>query len=251
MRLAQQVTLNPVSNNAKHRQIPLLLTRPSGGNAAFWGTLDAQTQARLDMIDSPAVSLTKKDDMPPDVSAAIFTSSNGVAFSAAGAGRPAYCVGHATTQRAQEAGWNARFCGLTADALVKTLSRDAPQHPLTHLGGIHTRGDVAARLTAQGIKTTHTALYAQDPAPLNAAAQDALSQDIRVILPLFSPRTAAYVVEQMKPQFVASLHVIAFSDAVAQEASALNAIEMHVCAAPELDHMCAAVKIVAGSVTLG
>ena len=136
-------------------------------------------------------------------------------------GLPAWCVGDKTAQTAQSAGFDARSAaGDSEDLVAMILSGDRPSAPLIHLHGEHTRGDVAARLTAAGVPCQSLALYAQVPSKPTEAARDALSGETPVILPLFSPRSAAIMAGF--GGLTAPLHIIAMSDAVAKEARVLD-----------------------------
>ncbi|TBX18519.1 uroporphyrinogen-III synthase, partial [Nioella sediminis] len=71
------------------------------------------------------------------------------------------------------------------------IRRDAPDGPLIHLHGTHVRGGITDRLSAEGFSIVGHAVYDQRNLPLSAGALAALSGPRRVIVPLFSPRSAA------------------------------------------------------------
>ena len=210
-----RVTLWTVANNASHTAIPLIMTRPLPASEAFLRTLPPDLLDRLNPVFSPLIEIVPLHPTDPmaDADAAVFSSANGVAAAPAGHGRTAYCVGPATTAAAQAHGWDARQCGATANDLVETLTRTAPTQRLVHLSGRHTRGDVAARLTAAGLKVQHIALYDQRQCALSDQAKDSILRENRVIVPLFSPRTATQFATEVPRR--ASVHVIALSAAVA------------------------------------
>ena len=207
------VTPEGVTDNAP---LPLLMTRPLKASKAFFAQLPPDIRTRFRPVYAPLI-----EPQPVPVhfrlgayAGVIFTSSNGVAFAPQGEGKPAFCVGTATTEAAKHAGWNATECGANADALVERICDSRPPGPLLHLSGRHTRGDIAQRLTVQGIETHAVAIYDSVLQPLSAEAHTLLSGSECVIIPLFSPRTAAHLSAQAP---TLTKHVpIAFSRAVAE-----------------------------------
>lgn len=193
------------------------MTRPLSASRAFVALLPGSVSARLYPVFSPLIAikhLGSPDRLGPQDSA-VFSSANGVAAGPDGHGRTAYCVGSATTQAALDRGWAAQQAGKTADDLVTALLAVAPAARLVHLSGVHTRGDIASRLSRGGLTVDHAALYDQVLCPLSDEAAQIIKTQARVIVPLFSPRTAA--------QFVASaprlapIHAVALSASVAHE----------------------------------
>lgn len=238
-----------MANNAKHPQISLLLTRPQRGSDAFWKALPVDAQAKLQLLIAPLIRIEPISVDLPNIRDVIFTSANGPLCGPRGTGQIAYCVGAQTTQSAQDAGWDARHVGNTANDLVERLVQSPPIGPLTHLCGTHTRGNVAARLTAAGIKTTEITIYDQALQPLSDPANAVLGRENPIILPLFSPRTARQFAKQYKGG--ATLHIIALSEAVSSEVAGLNAASLHVCADPSRKMMLDAVQNVTASIPLG
>jgi uroporphyrinogen-III synthase len=118
-----------------------------------------------------------------------------------------------TARSAKAMGWNAQFVAQTADELVDALVENPVPAPLLHIGGQHTRGDVADRLSACGMPTTHIAVYEQRLQPLTPEAIALLSGEERVLVPLFSPRTSAHFAS-IAPS-LERITVLALSEAVA------------------------------------
>lgn len=153
----------------------------------------------------------------------ILTSENGA--EAAGRlglppGLPAWCVGTRTAEVARAAG----FAAINADGDAEVLQRailSAPDAgPLLHLRGDHARGDIVPRLRAAGRAARDIVVYRQEDRPLSAEAKAVLAGPARVVLPLYSPRTATIIADQ--GPFSAPLHVIAISPAVARAAERLG-----------------------------
>ncbi len=109
----------------------------------------------------------------------IFTSANAVPFAGAARGRPALVVGPQTALAARAAGFVVQEGPGDALGMLPLL---AGREGWLHLHGRHR----ARALPVEGI-----AVYDQIAQPLSAAAQAALAGARRLILPLFSPRSAA------------------------------------------------------------
>lgn len=171
-------------------RITLLMTRPEDGARAFVAALPDTVTRHCDVVISPLMRIQALPVEWPDFDAAIFTSVNGVTHGPEPKGRRAFCVGNATAQAAAKAGWRAQASGEDAETLLASLIALQPEERLVHFSGIHTRGDVAARLRTAGLSAEALAVYDQVPLPLNDAARNALNGENPVIVPLFSPRSA-------------------------------------------------------------
>lgn len=222
--------------------VVLLMTRPLTAARRFVEALPADLLAKLQVIYSPLIEIRPLPGVA-DASGArglIFTSANGVAAAEAPRDLPAYCVGEATAAAARENGWQAEACGGTADALVTNLLNTRPDGPLLHLRGTHTRGDVAARLTAGGIRCDEKVVYEQALLPLTAEAEAALAAQSLVIAPLFSPRTAQHFSKLCPAE--ARPFAVMLSSAVAEAAKALNYNDLQICKRPTAQAMTEAVQ---------
>jgi uroporphyrinogen-III synthase len=238
-----------VANNAKHPQINLLLTRPKAGSDAFWNGLAPLTRQTLHPIVSPLIRIVPLNISPEFLGDVIFTSVNGVENSPRGEGRIAYCVGATTTKAAVLSGWRAVQKGETADQLVSSFPNGTANTPLTHLAGIHTRGNIAQRLTTAGYEAQHVAVYDQEICPLTRHATEALSSNFPLLVPLFSPRTAHSFADQNKGS--APLHIVALSQEVADQIGDQTWQTLTVSTRPTRLAMVDAVQKVASCVTLG
>lgn len=161
------------------------------------------------------MEITKIEGMEAPLGAfcAVFTSANGVRFAPPGQGRTALCVGRATTLAARQEGWVARCLGENADALIEALLQRPPTGDLVHFSGQHQRGDIVEKLRAAGLNAVRRIVYDQGLLDLSDAAQTVLSGNSKVIVPLFSPRTAAHFAHQVQPR--SGLFLVALSEAVA------------------------------------
>ena len=222
------------------------MTRPLGAAERFVAGLPDELRARLNPVYSPLIgieAIAGEIDFA-DARGIIFTSSNGVAIAACLTRQrnlPCYCVGKATRDAARRAGWRAENTGRDAAGLISSLLRQAPAGPLLHLRGRQARGDVAARLTAQGLPVREQVIYDQPLRELNDLALRAMAMKSPVIVPLFSPRTArqfANLVTGQAPLFLAAL-----SSAVAEPLKSLVYNRLVISSQPDAKGMAQAVAM--------
>jgi uroporphyrinogen-III synthase len=106
------------------------------------------------------------------------------------AGLPAYCVGDRTAEAARAAGLVPVSAGGDAADLLDLLLRHRPEGPGLHLRGRHVAADLDGALTSAGIDTHSVIAYDQTPRPLSPEALACLAWPGRVVLPVYSPRSA-------------------------------------------------------------
>ncbi len=217
----------------------LLMTRPEAASRRFEELLSADVLGGLRVVHTPLMDIIPLSE-PLDlngIATVIFTSGEGVrvASAKATARRPAFCVGARTTAAARAAGWDAHCAGEAADELVAQLCAAPPQGPILHLHGEHTRGAIVERLCAAGLKCSGQTLYRQDLLPLTDEAKQVLRAQAPILVPLFSPRTAAHFAS-LCPD-VAHLTLIAMSEAVVRALPRLQCEALHVSKAPTAQAM--------------
>jgi uroporphyrinogen-III synthase len=238
-----------VRNNVKHPQIDLLLTRPKAGSDSFWDALSLQARQRLNPIISPLIKIVPLVVEQAEFETVIFSSVNGVKNAPNGAGRTAYCVGAMTTSAALAAGWHATQMGETANQLVARIVKENVDGQIAHLGGTHTRGEIAQRLTSSGLTTVHLAVYDQKLCNLTEQAKDALSSRSQMLVPLFSPRSALRFSDKRSGRD--GVHIIAISQEVADQINDNNWGRITVLARPTRLAMLDAVEKAAVQFSLG
>jgi uroporphyrinogen-III synthase len=171
----------------------VLLTRPTVQSARFADILRARVP-ELKIVTSPLIAPVLLSPIMPlkPWKAIILSSETG----AEAAGRIkatlpdlAFCVGDRTAQAARAAGFVTRSADGDAEALL-TLILSHPIGPLLHLRGREARGDLAKRLSANGIETDEAVIYAQEEQPLTDEAIALLQGATPVLAPVFSPRSA-------------------------------------------------------------
>ena len=194
----------------------LLLTRPKPQSEAFLVDCEARAGRRLPAVISPLIRIEQTGEVPKldRYTTVIFTSANAVRrvlSSETLTGRIVKTVGERAASLARAAGAKAEALGEDVDAFILAASR--VEAPALVCRGVHSRGDLAARLRDQGIPLDEVVLYDQVAQPLSPAARQLLSGEYPVVAPVFSPRTANLLYGQ--GAMTASLTVIAMSRAVA------------------------------------
>ncbi len=195
----------------------LLLTRPEAQATAFAADFAARFGHDVPVIASPVLRIVPvAARLSLDgVTGLIFTSGRAVArFVQLSDNRAlsAYCVGERTAALARKAGLAARIAGTDAQGALDFLRAEPPGGRLLHLRGRHSRGDIGASLRAAGQPCEEVVVYDQQEQPLDRAAQALLAGCAPILLPLFSPRSAAIVSGQMH-QAAAPIAVAAISRA--------------------------------------
>ncbi len=207
------------------RQSPqaILLTRPRAQAERFACALDRRFGEGVRCVISPVLEPEFLPVSLPEAAfdALVFTSETGVAallrLDRAALPTLTYCVGDRTAKAARVAGLTAQSAGGAAADLVGLLARVAAGQRLLHIAGAHRTGDIAKRLAPEGVEIRTLTAYAQVERPLDATARDLLAGRASVLLPLFSPRSAALLSDQLlRMPLVAPLTGIALSGAVAR-----------------------------------
>ena len=226
----------------KAHRATILLTRPARASERFARALEVRLRDRVRVLVSPILRI-EPDGRLPDLGAyrtVIFTSENGVhAVDAPRDARLAYCVGDRTAEAADAAGYRAVSASGDAAALERRLLADRPPGPWIHLVGAHQRGNLAETLSAAGHPTDQAVVYRQIACGLSQEAADELRAG-SVILPVFSPRSAALLCAAM-PSEAEPPAVVAISDATAASWTTA-ARTVRISLQPDADSMLAAIE---------
>ena len=233
----------------QHHALPVLLTRPAPQAARFAAELENRFGTGLLPLISPMMAAEFLGPEWPDLpySTLILTSETGAEAAARLRGQAralpakAICVGDRTAETARGLGFDARSAKGDAEALIALILESDDPGPFLHLRGREARGDIAPRLAAKGRPAHAAIVYAQVAQPLSAAAQALLSGEDPVIIPLFSPRSAA-ILADFGP-FAAPLRVAALSPAVAEKAALLAPARLAVADSPDSAGMLAAIAL--------
>lgn len=233
----------------QHHALPVLLTRPAPQAERFASELANRFGKRLRPLISPLMAAEYLSPEWPDLpySTLILTSETGAEAAARlrGQGRAlperALCVGDRTAEAARGLGFDAQSAKGDAEALIAMILESGDGGPFLHLRGREARGDIAPRLAAKGRPAHAAIVYAQVAQPLTAEAKALLSGHDPVIIPLFSPRSAALLAE-FGP-FAAPLKLVAISPAAAEKAVPLAPERIVVSDSPDSAGMLAAIAM--------
>ena len=215
----------------------LVLTRPQADSERFLAAVEAEFGPVKSVI-SPVIEVVSLPVDLPSYDEVILTSANGVAEAkrlGVKAGTRAWCVGQRTAKLALEAGLEPISADGDADDLVELILSQTTA-TLCHIRGVYSRGQVAARLIAQGRVCKEAIAYDQRDIPPTEAALHALAGTDPIVLPLFSPRSALLIPAVQQ----APVHVIAMSSAVAAEVADLGADTVTIAENPNFEAMLAA-----------
>lgn len=212
----------------------ILLTRPENDARRFAEALRARL-GPVETVIAPLMAMEWCGSLPGGSFTPVFTSRNGVEGFLRARGQPngpCWCVGDATADKAQEAGFDARSASGDADALVSAIIATGETGPFLHVRGAVARGEVVARLRAAGCEAEEAVLYRQVVRESPKAALTLGQTGQNVIVPLFSPRSAEAFTE-VAGGAQARLHIVAMSDAVAEAAAPIRAETVRCAATPD------------------
>lgn len=206
----------------------VLLTRPSVQSTEFRQKLGAEA----DVVISPIIEIR-----PVNFSIKkgayhtfVFASQNAVQAGARSMdlrGLRGVTVGDRSAKVARDLGMDVVSAGGNAQDLIATVISLKPEGKTLFIRGEHTRGDVAEQLNLAGIETDFVIAYGQDEQQLSSEARELLRGDRPVIIPLFSPRSARLLSQQIaKVAKLPPIALIGMSDSVirAWEAQVPDAI---------------------------
>ena len=215
----------------------LVLTRLLADSERFLAAVEAEF-GPVKAVISPVIEVVSLPVEVPSYDEVILTSANGAAEAkrlGVKAGTRAWCVGQRTAKLAFEAGLEPISADGNADDLVELIQSQCTG-TLCHIRGVHSRGQVAARLIAQGRVCKEVIAYDQRDIPPTKAALQALQGTDPIVLPLFSPRSALLIPAVHQ----APVHVIAMSSAVGAEVADLGADTVTIAENPNFEAMLAA-----------
>lgn len=195
----------------------LLLTRPRNASERFAKKV-IETVGALRIVISPLMDIEFLDiASAPDCDTVVFTSLNGVEAWKRGkfpTQCECFCVGEATASAARNLGFEPIVSGGTVEHLLSDIRNAAPKGQILHIHGRHTRGNLVAHLSAFGLDVQGLTVYEQRLLDLSADAKSVLQGGAPVIVPLFSPRSAAHFMNS--GPFGSHVKVVAISNAAAE-----------------------------------
>lgn len=191
----------------------LLLTRPKAQSESFWDTCEPRIGGSVRVLISPIVEIVPTQfDIDLDAyKTIVVTSGNAVEIlSEKLDGRSVATVGQRTALRASEFGASSLCLGQDVAEFDSNLGKI--EGPALHVRGVHSRGHLPETAHGLGLAFDECVVYEQSECRLSTDAKRALLQH-GVIVPLFSPRSAA-LVSQVPTS--AELIVLAISEGTAQ-----------------------------------
>lgn len=162
----------------------LLLTRPLADSQRFAAMLPEWRTLISPILDIAPVA--HDADLVRKAQGFVFTSARAIPSAGAGRGRLAICVGSRTGELARQAGFAVVEGNGFAESLLPLIA--AAEIPLLHPHGQH----LARDLPVDGV-----VVYDQLPLALTKAAWDLLAGAEPVVVPLFSPRSAQILGQQV------------------------------------------------------
>lgn len=211
----------------------LLLTRPRDASERLAATI--REDLGLEAVISPILEIFPSECSAAfeNFSAAILTSPSAAHLLPA-IGVPKemrfYAVGDRTAAVASSLGYPTQSAAGDVEALFSAILKDPPSGSAVHLRGEHTKGNLAQRLTMSGVHCEERVIYQQIAQELSADAVDILAGARPVILPLFSPRSAALVLKAAT--LGPNVWPVAMSPAVAEEFEAIEVKNLTIAAKP-------------------
>ncbi|WP_431301221.1 uroporphyrinogen-III synthase [Tabrizicola sp. BL-A-41-H6] len=235
--------------SAAPSSIPVLLTRPLDQSLRFGAALEERFGAAVRLILSPLMRLAFVPCEIPqrDYQAVVFTSEAAVDATRQLAQdrlpKMALCVGARTAVAASAAGFAATSANGDVEALQRLVMTMRIRGPLLYLHGRETRGDLAKWLISEGIETVSMTVYDQIAQPLSTDAEALLRHPGPVIVPIFSPRSAALLTAALPADRQATVAIAALSGAVAAKARDISTRLLRVAATPDADAMLDALEL--------
>lgn len=222
-------------------QPSLLLTRPEPQSRRFAEAFRARFGGAIPVVISPVIAIRPLavEIATEGADGVIFTSENAVAAFCAATPRrdlTAWCVGERTAAAARAEGFVTHAGPGEATGLAAMMRREGARGRLLYPHGVHRAADLGAMLEPDGIETVSIPVYDQEERELDAGARALLAGAGRVLLPLFSPRSARLVARQARGAR-ARLAIAAISAAAAEAARDLPAERVETARRPDAEAM--------------
>ena len=207
-----------MTNNPTAQMPSVLITRPHAAAERFAAELLNECPG-LNIVISPVLAIAPTGELPElsQYEGVIFTSPNAVErFSAStiADGCHCFCVGDTTAEAARQIGFSAVSAGGSSHELIDLVKNFPIKGRLVHVRGVHSRGEIAQRLSDMGRPCDTSIVYDQIEQTLNHSAQQLFNEKKPVIVPIFSPRTAELFIKQVQPS--TQTYIVAMSQLVAQ-----------------------------------
>lgn len=192
----------------------VLITRPEDSGRGFVALLEPKLKgASILLAPVLRIEMLQPRPLTGPFSHTLITSRHAVAYAAEHfPSLPALCVGQSTAEHARAQGVSATAAGGDAEALIE-LARRENAGPMIHLRGEHTRGDICAKLVHAGCDCQELVVYRQAHQLWSPDIKAQILSAPNLLVPLFSPRSAALCAENLA-DFKGNLQVVAMSSNV-------------------------------------
>jgi len=169
----------------------------------------------------------------------IFTSKNGVDHSVC-SGQRAICVGDATAEKAQAAGYSdvVSVDGTSEDITLWIAGNLPKTQEICHDSGWHVRGSIIEDLTELGFSARRRIVYRSVPSP---NWPDNAFSSVAFYSPLAAHTFAEIAIDLVKD--LSELSAICISPATAEELSGLALKAIHIAKRPREDELIMAAKL--------
>lgn len=215
-------------------QPTLLLTRPMALSTRVAKMVRSELP-QAEIVVSPVMKIEPANPVPDlaGYDAVIVTSQSAAPFLPDLMGKPCYVVGEKTAKAVRQKNGEIATVFETAKDLLagKVVARR-----MLVIRGEHAQGDVSKLMNLAGIDTDEVVAYRQVATALSQEARQLLSSEVPVVLPLYSPRSARLLADQLD-QVGPNLRAIAMSSAVADEWRKIATPSVCVLDAPTSENM--------------
>lgn len=192
----------------------LLMTRPLNRSQDFLALCEKRAGRKIASVISPAMKIEPVEilpDLSPYKTLFLTSASAVTVLGDRLKGHDTIVVGARTADLARAVGARVLHVAPDVERLIASVPQFEP--PALHLRGEFSHGDLASVMTSMGRPTDEAIVYRQPALPLSDAARALFEKRGKIILPLFSARSAALVRQQVPVR--RDLVVIAMSPAVA------------------------------------
>ena len=218
----------------------ILLTRPILQSNEYAAVLRRDLPDRFWIVISPLLEIrqVKQTLNLEGVHNLIFTSVNGIeAFARESSRRDfaCYCVGDRTAECDKSLGFSAISADGTVENLAALLVRRTLSGPCLHVHGRHVAQETARLFQSLGAEYRNVVLYDQHSITFTSEAKGLIKKGNPLIVPLFSPRSAALFAAQVSDMPLDHVVAICISQNVANELAGSNIGRVIVAVLPRAD----------------
>ena len=192
-----------MTDNASSKLPDIILNRPKEAARTFHALIrEALPEAKV--ISSPLINikfLSKSIDFTR-FDAFIFTSINGVQAienQRIPPGKLCFAVGEKTAQAAKSIGFKVLYSEGNFENLISMILSHPYKGRFLHIRGKYSRGDISKKLSESGRPCEQMIVYHQKSQALTHEAKISINRGKPLIFPLFSPRTAKLLMEEILP----------------------------------------------------